>query len=110
MNSAQDSYQTTSGESSLDHDDPFWDNMNDYQTTSTYACEYPSPLDYKNKNITEILEFLEHSRELRGDKINSLSYRKAITAIKVVSFLFYYIYIENIRIYILIHLLLFLFL
>ncbi|CAO3629195.1 unnamed protein product [Cunninghamella echinulata] len=80
--SAQDSYQTTSGESSLDHDDPFWDNMNDYQTTSTYACEYPSPLDYKNKNIIEILEFLEHSRELRGDKINSLSYRKAITAIK----------------------------
>ncbi|CAO3633613.1 unnamed protein product [Cunninghamella blakesleeana] len=55
--------------------------MNDYQTV-TYACELPSPLDYKNKDLVEIFEFLEHSRELRGDKMNSLSYRKAITAIK----------------------------
>ncbi|CAO3633609.1 unnamed protein product [Cunninghamella blakesleeana] len=77
---SQGSYQT-SGESSLEQGDPFWENMNDYQTV-TYACELPSPLDYKNKDLVEIFEFLEHSRELRGDKMNSLSYRKAITAIK----------------------------
>ncbi|KAI8086268.1 uncharacterized protein BX664DRAFT_359810 [Halteromyces radiatus] len=78
----QPSYQTTtSGESSLEHEHPWWTETNVYRSTS-FVCERPSPLDHPNKDLVEIFESLEHSRELRGDTINSLGYRKAAAAIK----------------------------
>ncbi|KAI8343108.1 hypothetical protein BC941DRAFT_410441 [Chlamydoabsidia padenii] len=76
------SYQTTtSGESSLEQSHPWWAETSLYQTT-TYICEQPAPLDHCNKALVDIFEFLEHTRELRGDSINGLSYRKAAAVLK----------------------------
>ncbi|CAO3597436.1 unnamed protein product [Absidia cylindrospora] len=76
------SYQTTtSGESSLEQGHPWWAETSLYQTT-TYVCEQPFPLNHHNKALVEIFEFLEHTRELRGDSINGLSYRKAAAVLK----------------------------
>ncbi|SAM06050.1 hypothetical protein [Absidia glauca] len=77
------SYQTTTsgGESSLEQGHPWWAETSLYQAT-TYICEQPSPLDHCNQALVDIFEFLEHTRELRGDTINGLSYRKAAAVLK----------------------------
>ncbi|RIA90231.1 hypothetical protein C1645_770533 [Glomus cerebriforme] len=48
-----------------------------------YECLRPTPLKPKyNQSLVELLEVIEHSRELNGEERNALSYRHAIAALK----------------------------
>ncbi|PKY15883.1 Nucleotidyltransferase [Rhizophagus irregularis] len=48
-----------------------------------YECLRPTPLKPKyNQCLVELLEVIEHARELNGEERNALSYRHAIAALK----------------------------
>jgi hypothetical protein len=71
VNRREPSYQTTTsgGDSSLEQGHPWWAETSLYQAT-TYICEQPSPLDHCNQALVDTFEFLEHTRELRGNLEN----------------------------------------
>ncbi|KAH8553150.1 hypothetical protein BGW37DRAFT_283990 [Umbelopsis sp. PMI_123] len=47
-----------------------------------FACQHAIPVDYPNKELVEILERMQHFRELDGDVFNAKAYRTAVVALK----------------------------
>ncbi|KAI8394065.1 uncharacterized protein BYT42DRAFT_609817 [Radiomyces spectabilis] len=88
----EDPYQTTSSSSFESHVTLSQESNDANPTLSNpipinepipaYECQRPTSLDHHNRKLVEIFEFLEHARELQGDVINTLSYRKAAAAVK----------------------------
>ncbi|KAI7852494.1 hypothetical protein BDC45DRAFT_189067 [Circinella umbellata] len=88
-----ESYQTTTTDDNITtEDDDATDQTNSLslddendksvEKLGVYACQRPCNWNPFNKNIVEIFEFLEYARELKGDKINSRSYRIAASTIR----------------------------
>ncbi|KAG2222755.1 hypothetical protein INT45_013119 [Circinella minor] len=73
---------TTDQTNSLSLDD---DNDKSVEKLGVYACQRPCNWNPFNKDIVEIFEFLEYARELKGDKINSRSYRIAASIADLLS-------------------------
>ncbi|CAI2167894.1 11267_t:CDS:10 [Funneliformis geosporum] len=60
------------------------DDLNPHFLNTKYECLRPTPLmPEHNQSLVELLEVLEHSRELNGEGRNALAYRHAISALKV---------------------------
>ncbi|ORX61939.1 Nucleotidyltransferase [Hesseltinella vesiculosa] len=54
----------------------------DTTSKTYYACQYPAPLICPNQDLVDICLKLEHARDLTGDSMNALAYRKSIAALK----------------------------
>ena len=60
------------------------ENLDPNFINTKYECLRPTPLNPKfNQSLVELLEVIEHARELNGEERNALSYRHAIAALKV---------------------------